>query len=106
MAMDPGLTSRRKRIDEIDLGLVKLLNDRAKLAIEIAHCKKRGNIRILDKEREQIVLRRVSNKSKGPLAADVVARIFRAILRESRRLQRQAFEPAKQSGIASRGKKK
>jgi chorismate mutase len=92
------LAERRRRIDEIDLRLVKLLNERAKVVIEIAHCKRRGSMGVLDKAREESVLQYASTKNAGPFEPQAVSRIFRAILQESRRLQKKVIYPRNRPG--------
>jgi len=90
--MRSDLTARRQRIDEIDLRLVQLLHERAEVVLEIADCKRRGRMDIVDKAREEVVLRRASARSKGPFPPEAIGRVFRSILRESRLLQKRVME--------------
>jgi chorismate mutase len=76
---------RRRKIDGIDEKLVELLNRRARLAIEIGAFKRRYRLSAVSPAREREILRRVCQTSAGPLEARAVARLFRAILIESRR---------------------
>jgi chorismate mutase / prephenate dehydratase len=86
--MQPDLADRRRRIDEIDLKILELLNRRAQVVEQIAHCKRRSRMSVTDESRERTVLKRVGTNNPGPLDSEAVARIFRTILQESRRFQK------------------
>jgi chorismate mutase/prephenate dehydratase len=76
---------RRRKIDGIDERLVALLNRRTQLAIEIGAFKRRYRLSAVSPAREREILRRVCETNAGPLGPKAVARLFRAILTESRR---------------------
>ena len=78
----------RRRIDLIDRQLLRLLNRRALLALEIGRFKKRRRWPVFDARREAAVLRHVTRANRGPLSARAVQRVFEAILRECRRRER------------------
>ena len=82
----------RKKIDELDLKLVKLLNQRSQCAIEIGKLKHKSNIEIYDPRREQEVIGRVWKEANGPLSKEAVKRLFERIIDESRRAERQTAE--------------
>jgi chorismate mutase-like protein len=77
----------RAQIDRIDAELLRLLNCRARLASEIGALKRSAGLPICDPSREVEVLRRLRQNNPGPLDEMSVARLFRSIMRESRRLQ-------------------
>ena len=79
----------RKKIDEIDLELVELLNRRSQCAIEIGRIKNKLNVEIYDPRREETVIDNVRNVSPGPLTKEAVQRLFERIVDESRRAQRE-----------------
>ena len=79
----------RKKIDEIDLELVELLNRRSQCAIEIGRIKNKLNVEIYDPRREETVIDNVRNFSSGPLTKEAVQRLFERIVDESRRAQRE-----------------
>src|ERR687888_505120 len=56
----------RRRIDELDLQLVKLFNERTHCAIEIGHIKKRLGLEIYSPAREQQVIANVTAANYGP----------------------------------------
>ena len=90
----------RKEIDELDEELLRLLNMRARLAIKVGALKRASGIPVRDREREQFVLTRLQEANTGPLDQDAVLRLFRHIIRESRRVEANADEHMNTSTIA------
>ena len=82
------LSAVRRRIDRLDLQLLRLLDQRAMLALAIGRIKQRRRWPVFDSRREALVLRRVGRANRGPLSASAVQRIFQAILCECRRRER------------------
>lgn len=78
----------RRNIDEVDAVLVKLLNQRAKWALEIGEVKRRVGLAIYQPDREAEVLGRVNDRNRGPLGREAIRRLFERIIDESRRLER------------------
>jgi chorismate mutase-like protein len=85
----PTLDDLRDDIDRVDEVLVRLLNERARVACEIGRLKKELGIEVYQPEREKQVLAHVrSIAAEGPLGADAIARLFERIIDEARRLER------------------
>ena len=82
----------RKRIDEIDQQLVKLLNERSGCAVEIGHIKKKLNLPAWSPEREAEILRHVVKSNRGPLDDAAIRRLFERIIDEARSLERHAMD--------------
>ncbi|HTS69696.1 MAG TPA: chorismate mutase [Terriglobia bacterium] len=82
----------RKRIDEIDLQLVKLLNQRAQCAVEIGHLKKALELPAWQPQREAEILRNVVESNGGPLDNAAIRRLFERIIDEARSLERHSME--------------
>ena len=80
-----GIEDRRRKIDSIDAHLTRLLNRRAKLAIEIRVLKKRRGLPSYSPAREREILSRACRTNGGPLDERALSRLFGLILRESRR---------------------
>ena len=78
----------RQRIDEIDLQLVKLFNERTHCAIEIGHIKKRHGLEIYSPSREAQVIANVTQANAGPLDAEAIRRLFERVIDEARRIER------------------
>jgi chorismate mutase-like protein len=86
----------RKRIDEIDQQLVKLLNERSQCAVEIGHIKRKLNVPAWQPQREAEILRNVVKSNRGPLDDAAIRRLFERIIDEARSLERHAMEPSGQ----------
>jgi chorismate mutase / prephenate dehydratase len=83
-----GLDEWRARIDEIDRQLLRLLNQRAELSLEIGRAKRESGESILVPEREQGILDELVRLNPGPLPAVSVRAIWSEVLSASRGLQR------------------
>jgi len=82
----------RKRIDEIDRQLVKLLNERSQCALEIGHLKKAMNLPVWQPQREAEILRNVVKANEGPLDDAAVRHLFERIIDEARSLERHSTD--------------
>ncbi len=76
------LNNLRQQIDELDGQLLTMINQRARLAQNVAEVKIASgeDISFYRPEREVSVLRRVMKNNQGPATDDGVARIFREIM--------------------------
>lgn len=77
----------RRHIDAIDDQLLKLLNKRVQLVLQIGQEKRARQLPIYAPEREAHIIERLLASNPGPLDEQAVRRIFESILGESRRLQ-------------------
>ncbi len=75
-----GLDRRRTQIDAINVKLVRLLNQRAKVAQAIGHLKQTGGAAIYQPARERAVLDKVTALNAGPLTGEHLRRIFVEII--------------------------
>jgi chorismate mutase-like protein len=82
-----GIEDWRKEIDAIDGELLRLVNRRARIALRLGALKSVAGLPLADPERERDVLARARRGNSGPLDGEAVARIFRRIIRESRRAE-------------------
>ncbi len=87
----------RKKIDAIDVKLVKLLNRRAHCAIEIGKLKLRMNWPVYTPQREEQVLENVTAANRGPLNDQAVGRLFERIIDEARGLEREFVDQRKKT---------
>lgn len=83
--MSDKLTELREQIDALDQQLLELLNERARVALEIGIAKGGTNIR--RPEREAEVLESVIQANKGPLADEAVYKLFENIIEVCRTIQ-------------------
>jgi chorismate mutase len=87
------ITDWRSEIDAIDDQLLRLLNERARLAVKVGQSKKLAGVAICDRVRERDVVERACQANQGPLGQPAVAKLFRRIIRESRRVEAVAMKP-------------
>lgn len=81
------LTDIRGKIDAIDRQLVKLLNDRARIVVEVGKLKRAANIPIYAPHREAAVLNKVIGISEGPLPSRTIEAIYRELMSGSFHLE-------------------
>ena len=79
----------RKKIDEMDLKIVELINQRAAAAREIGKLKNNTNLPIYEPEREKKILDAVKKANRGPLPDSEVQHVFERIIDVMRKLQQQ-----------------
>jgi chorismate mutase len=84
----------RRRVDEVDRELVRLLNRRAQMTIQLGQLKKAAGLPARDEAREDTILRHVRRLNAGPLDDGALTAIFRAILDESRRVTSEMIREA------------
>ena len=94
------LDELRRRIDEIDEQLVRLLSARAACALEVGREKKAAGLEIYQPSREAEVLNHVQAVNPGPLDDGAIRRLFERVIDEARRLERlaEAAEAAARAG--------
>src|SRR5690242_12569155 len=76
------LSDWRRRIDEIDKKLVKLLNERSQCALEIGKLKQAANLPLYQPDRENEVLANAERENPGPLTDAAIRRLFERIIDE------------------------
>jgi chorismate mutase-like protein len=86
------LAESRRKIDEIDVQLLELLNQRTRVVERIGHIKETLALPIYEPKREDDVFRNVTEHNHGPLTTEAVKAIFERIIDEMRTLQRMRRE--------------
>lgn len=85
------LSQLRREIDTLDEEVLNLLNQRAKIAVAVGQAKKEeGNMNKGEwyrPEREQAILKTLSDKNEGPLREHHIKHVFKAIMSSCRALQ-------------------
>ncbi|MDH7599080.1 MAG: prephenate dehydratase [Sedimentisphaerales bacterium] len=74
------LEQLRQKIDQIDLQLVDLLNERAKVVVEIGKLKSQTERPVYAPDREKQVLEKVVKANKGPLPDRTIKAIWRELM--------------------------
>lgn len=83
-----GLAGLRQQIDELDRQIVTLLNERARVVIEVGETKHADGTAIYAPHRESAVLRRVAELNTGPIPQRTLQAIYREMMSGSFALEK------------------
>lgn len=78
----------RAELGRVDCEILRMLNERARLAMEVGRVKKDEGLEVYDPSQESRVYSRLKEANEGPLRDADIGRIFREIISCSRNLQR------------------
>ena len=82
----------RTEIDALDVRILALLNERARIVERIGHIKQSAEMPIYEPAREDQVFANVTSHNAGPLGAGAVKRVFERVIDEMRKVQRDQME--------------
>ena len=82
------LDELRNKIDEIDHRLVQLLNERARVVVEVGKLKNKADKPIYAPDREKVVLEKIKKANTGPLPDKCLVAIWRELMSGSFFLER------------------
>jgi chorismate mutase/prephenate dehydratase len=82
------LSSLRRRIDDLDKQIVDLLNERAKVVVDVGKTKVTNGTPVYAPDREQAVLRRIAEINQGPLPPKTLQAIYRELMSGSFALEK------------------
>src|SRR5687767_874555 len=85
---DAALDPLRAQIDKIDEQLIALLNERAKVVVEIGKVKQQSKAPIYAPDREKAVLEKVRRLNKGPLPNRCIEAVWRELMSGSFALEK------------------
>ena len=88
-----GISRFRQDIDELDRRIINLLNQRAKVAVQIGKVKAANGTPTLDSNRENEVLDSVEEQNCGPFPPSDLKGIFRQIMTTCREIQEEHPDP-------------
>ncbi|MGD9590010.1 MAG: bifunctional chorismate mutase/prephenate dehydratase [Pyrinomonadaceae bacterium] len=92
----------RAAIDRIDSELLRLLNERARIALEAGAAKSSAEASLCDPKRETEVLLRLASENPGPFDDESIANIFQRIIDESLQLQQRTYhKPVAETSAAA-----
>ena len=89
---DNRIEELRRRVDEVDLELIRILNERARIVQEIVAIKAEAGKPLFDPRREEEILQRVAQQNEGPIYDTSMREIFELILHRIRDLEVQREE--------------
>jgi chorismate mutase/prephenate dehydratase len=78
----------RRKIDELDDKLVDLLNERARIVIEVGNIKKAEKLDFHSPSREREILERLAARNTGPFPQNTLKAVYHEILSSSLSLER------------------
>lgn len=81
------LENLRGKIDRIDRKLLKLLNERSRVALDVGHIKRETKKEIYAPHREKELIEGLLKANKGPFPDHALSAVFREIMSASRSLQ-------------------
>src|SRR5687768_4553972 len=84
----PSLDALRVQIDALDERLVELLNERARVVVEIGKLKQQNNSPIYAPDREKLVLQKVRKLNHGPLPDRCLEAVYRELMSGSFALEK------------------
>ena len=93
----------RRKIDELDRTLVKLLNRRAQYSLGIGRLKQRDGLPLFIRKREQEIARNIRDANRGPLPDHTLEHVFEQLLQHTRAMVRKALWAERRS-VKARGK--
>ncbi len=85
--MADGLSGFRERIDACDAQIIRLINERLKICLEVGEYKSARSIGVKDEARESEVIAKVLNGNEGPCPSEVLQRIYRILIDTAVRLE-------------------
>lgn len=84
-----GLSDWRNEIDQVDRELVALLNRRAESVLGLSPLKRQQGMPVREPEREKRVVDNIVSSNRGPLSNEALERIYLAVIKEMRAMQRE-----------------
>jgi len=79
---------RQARIDEADTDIIDLVNERAKLVVEVGNFKRQSDVPIYAPHREVAVLKKIETLSEGPMPNRTLEGIYRELMSGSFALEK------------------
>jgi len=89
----------RKKIDELDLRLVALINQRAECARQIGRLKRNSSMPIYEPDREKIIYENIARNNPGPLSNMQLRQVYERLIDVMRQLQSDEMTPEEQRQI-------
>ena len=88
---EPKINNPRVEIDRIDGEILRLLNERAAIALRVGAAKSSVDTSLCDPKRESEVLTRLAKENSGPFDEQSIENIFQRIIDESLHLQQKTY---------------
>ncbi len=85
--MDKRIIELRKKIDDLDEQIIRLLKRRMQISKDVGSLKEKLHIPIEDKTREYEIIERLTQKAGKNLSEEQLIRIFTAVFKSSKQVQ-------------------
>ena len=86
--MDKRILELREQIDKLDEDIIRLLKIRMKISKQVGKLKDRLDIPVEDKIRESQIIERLTQQAGKNLSEKQLIRIFTAVFKSSKQIQR------------------
>ena len=83
----------RRKIDDLDRQLVRLINERAQCAHEIGRLKRNSAMPIYEPDRERIIFQNIARVNEGPLSDVQLRQVYERLVDVMRQIQREEMAP-------------
>ena len=83
----------RRKIDDLDRELVRLINERAQCAHEIGKLKRNSAMPIYEPDREKIIFQNIARSNEGPLSDVQLRQVYERLVDVMRQIQREEMAP-------------
>jgi prephenate dehydratase/chorismate mutase len=100
---EPIINNPRAEIDAIDTEILRLLNQRAEIALRVGAAKTVVDTSLCDPKRESEVIGRLTKENTGPFDGQSIENIFQRIIDESLHLQQKTFRKPLDAAEETRG---
>ncbi len=100
---EPIINNPRAEIDAIDTEILRLLNQRAEIALRVGAAKTVVDTSLCDPKRESEVLERLAKENRGPFDEQSIENIFQRIIDESLHLQQKTYRKPSDAAEETRG---
>lgn len=77
----------RRKIDELDRQLVRLINERAQCALQIGRLKRNSSMPVYEPDRERIIFDNIARQNQGPLSQVQLRQVFERLVDVMRQIQ-------------------
>ncbi|WP_372366519.1 chorismate mutase [Candidatus Uabimicrobium sp. HlEnr_7] len=93
--MTDSLESLRQKMEEINTEMLKLLNARTAISLQIKEIKQQKGVPFFDMERERLMLENIAKNNDGPTPAPMTKKFFEEVFKISRACMEQETENIK-----------
>ena len=95
--MDKRILELRQQIDDLDEVIIQLLKKRMGISKEVGKLKEKLEIPVEDKHRENEIIDRLTKQAGINLSEEQLIRIFTAVFKSSKQVQKWVLPPCEQS---------